>query len=68
MKFSITGLNHKSAPVEVRERLAFDDHSLAAPACPARVRGIAKGQRRAAAHRDLPQLSAREKPYPLAVG
>jgi len=28
MKFSITGVNHKSAPVEVRERLAFDDHSL----------------------------------------
>ena len=28
MKFSITGLNHKSAPVEVRERLAFDEHSL----------------------------------------
>ncbi|MBV8818859.1 MAG: glutamyl-tRNA reductase [Acidobacteriaceae bacterium] len=30
MKFSITGVNHKSAPVEVRERLAFDDRSLAA--------------------------------------
>ena len=30
MKFSITGVNHKSAPVEVRERLAFDDHSLSA--------------------------------------
>ena len=29
MKFSITGVNHKSAPVEVRERLAFDDRSLA---------------------------------------
>jgi len=28
MKFSITGVNHKSAPVEVRERLAFDDHAL----------------------------------------
>jgi len=28
MKFSITGVNHKSAPVEVRERLAFDEHSL----------------------------------------
>jgi hypothetical protein len=25
MKFSITGVNHKSAPVEVRERLAFDE-------------------------------------------
>ncbi len=24
MKFSITGLSHRSAPVEVRERLAFD--------------------------------------------
>ena len=30
MRFSITGVNHKSAPVEVRERLAFDEHSLAA--------------------------------------
>jgi len=29
MKFSITGVNHKSAPVEVRERLAFDERSLA---------------------------------------
>jgi len=28
MKFSITGVNHKSAPVEVRERLAFDERSL----------------------------------------
>jgi len=28
MKLSITGVNHKSAPVEVRERLAFDEHSL----------------------------------------
>ena len=29
MKFSITGVNHKSAPVEVLERLAFDERSLA---------------------------------------
>jgi glutamyl-tRNA reductase len=28
MKFSITGLNHTTAPVEVRERLAFDAASL----------------------------------------
>ncbi len=28
MRFSITGLNHKSAPVEVRERLAFDERSI----------------------------------------
>jgi glutamyl-tRNA reductase len=28
MKFSITGLNHTTAPVEVRERLAFDEASL----------------------------------------
>ena len=28
MKFSITGVNHKSAPVEVRERLAFDERAL----------------------------------------
>ncbi|HXA63823.1 MAG TPA: glutamyl-tRNA reductase [Bryobacteraceae bacterium] len=30
MRFSITGVNHKSAPVEVRERLAFDEPSIAA--------------------------------------
>ncbi|MGI8744717.1 MAG: glutamyl-tRNA reductase [Bryobacteraceae bacterium] len=30
MNFSITGVNHKSAPVEVRERLAFDERSLPA--------------------------------------
>jgi glutamyl-tRNA reductase len=29
MKFSITGLNHKTAPVEVREKLAFDERDLA---------------------------------------
>jgi glutamyl-tRNA reductase len=28
MNFSITGVNHNSAPVEVRERLAFDEHTL----------------------------------------
>jgi glutamyl-tRNA reductase len=28
MKFSITGVSHKSAPVEIRERLAFDDLAL----------------------------------------
>src|SRR6266568_3247287 len=28
MRFSITGLNHKSAPVEVRERLAFAESSI----------------------------------------
>jgi glutamyl-tRNA reductase len=30
MRFSITGVNHRSAPVEVRERLAFDGPALAA--------------------------------------
>jgi glutamyl-tRNA reductase len=30
MKLSVTGINHKTAPVEVRELLAFDHHSLAA--------------------------------------
>jgi glutamyl-tRNA reductase len=28
MRFSITGLNHRSAPVEVRERLAFSENSI----------------------------------------
>lgn len=28
MRFSITGVNHNSAPVEVRERLAFDENAL----------------------------------------
>ncbi len=30
MNFSITGLNHKTAPIEVRERLNFDPNSLRA--------------------------------------
>jgi glutamyl-tRNA reductase len=30
MKLLITGVNHKTAPVEVREKLAFDDRSLPA--------------------------------------
>ena len=29
MRFLITGVNHKTAPVEVREKLAFDPHALA---------------------------------------
>lgn len=29
MRLSVTGLNHKTAPVEVRERLAFDEGALA---------------------------------------
>jgi glutamyl-tRNA reductase len=29
MKFLVTGLNHRTAPVEVRERLAFDEGKLA---------------------------------------
>ncbi len=33
MRFSITGVNHKSAPVEVRERLAFDESASLAAAC-----------------------------------
>ena len=28
MKLHVTGLNHRTAPVEVRERLAFDAASL----------------------------------------
>jgi len=28
MKLFVTGLNHRTAPVEVRERLAFDEHAL----------------------------------------
>lgn len=28
MKFLLTGLNHRTAPVEVRERIAFDDGAL----------------------------------------
>ena len=29
MRFSITGVNHKTAPLEVRERLAYDESSIA---------------------------------------
>jgi len=28
MKFLLAGLNHKTAPIEVRERLAFEEKSL----------------------------------------
>ena len=28
MKLLLTGLNHRTAPVEVRERLAFEEQSL----------------------------------------
>ena len=28
MKLLLTGLNHRTAPVEVRERLAFEDQAL----------------------------------------
>ena len=28
MTFSITGLNHRTAPIEIRERLAFDSNSI----------------------------------------
>ena len=30
MKLSVTGLNHRTAPVELRERLAFSEEALAA--------------------------------------
>ena len=29
MRFSITGVNHKTAPLEVRERLVYDERSIA---------------------------------------
>ena len=28
MKFSLTGVNHKTAPIEVRERLSFEQNAL----------------------------------------
>ncbi len=44
MKFSITGLNHKTAPVEVREQLAFDEGALAGGAPRAEVaRRVVRG-------------------------
>jgi glutamyl-tRNA reductase len=44
MKFLITGVNHKTAPVEVRERLAFDQTSLPAALADLRsCRGIFEG-------------------------
>ena len=44
MRLSVTGVNHKTAPVEVRERLAFDERALAealarAEVAPRRRRG-----------------------------
>jgi glutamyl-tRNA reductase len=38
MKLTVTGLNHKTAPVEVRERLAFDQTAL--PQVLADLRGV----------------------------
>jgi glutamyl-tRNA reductase len=44
MKFLITGVNHKTAPVEVRERLAFDQTSLPAALADLRsCRGVFEG-------------------------
>src|ERR1700687_6492635 len=44
------------------------DHPLAAPTGSAKVHTIAERQRRSTVHRDLLQLSARQKPQPLTVG
>lgn len=44
MKFSITGVNHRTAPVEVRERLAFEPASLGdALQCLKRRSGVLEG-------------------------
>jgi glutamyl-tRNA reductase len=44
MKFLITGVNHRSAPVEVRERLAFDSNALGPALVDLRARtGIFEG-------------------------
>ncbi len=44
MKFSITGVNHKTAPLEIRERLAFAEDSLGAALEELRRRpGVAEG-------------------------
>jgi glutamyl-tRNA reductase len=45
MKFLLTGLNHRTAPVEVRERIAFEEHSLPAALnslrqCPGLLEGM----------------------------
>lgn len=45
MKFLVTGLNHRTAPVEVRERLAFNEGKLAAALdelkrCPGLLEGM----------------------------
>jgi glutamyl-tRNA reductase len=43
MKLLITGVNHRTAPVEVRERLAFDQNSLPAALEDLKKRGMAEG-------------------------
>jgi glutamyl-tRNA reductase len=45
MKLLLTGLNHRTAPVEVRERIAFEEHSLPAALaslrkCPGLIEGM----------------------------
>jgi glutamyl-tRNA reductase len=39
MKLSVIGLNHKTAPVEVRERLAFEDRAVPEALCGLRSNG-----------------------------
>jgi len=44
MKFSITGINHRTAPVEIRERVAFPEESLPAALAELRRRsGVEEG-------------------------
>jgi glutamyl-tRNA reductase len=45
MKLLLTGLNHRTAPVEVRERIAFEEHALPAALaslrkCPGLIEGM----------------------------
>ena len=42
MKLLITGVSHKTAPVEVRERLAFREESLPAALADLRSHGVAE--------------------------
>jgi glutamyl-tRNA reductase len=43
MRLLITGLNHKTAPVEVRERMAYDPASLGPALNDLRARGVSEG-------------------------
>ncbi len=68
MKFSITGVNHKSAPVEVRERLAFDESALSQALISLKGRpGFCEGMILSTCNRVEVALTCEENSHSVAV-